>query len=230
MRKIALHWLVLGLVAGALGAAWLVRRARKSPLPVDAWLPALSRKHGEKEGRRLLALAEANYHALRARSPVPKHRALRHHLYGSILPGVAIFQVLLDAHRGDRQAALDEIKDLFRAWTDQRVSNMMHLLRLFPAPLPLSRLGFTMRMTEFPAEGWDLRMIENSRRRIAFDIHSCFYVKTLTALGAPELTPSFCQGDDRMGELLPPSIAFHRTQTLGSGGTCCDFRYEFGNR
>ncbi len=229
-RKNTLLWSVMGLAAGALGAAWLIRRARKSPLPVDAWLPVLSQKHSEDEVRHLLAQAEANYRDLRGHSPVPEHRALRQHLYGSILPGVAIYQALQNSHGGDQQAALDEIKNLFRAWTDQRVANMMRLLRLFPAPLPLFRLGYTMRMSEFPAEGWDLRMIENSRRRIAFDIHSCFYLETLTALGVPELTPGFCQGDDRMGEMLPPSIIFHRTQTLGSGGACCNFRYEFVQR
>ncbi len=81
-------------------------------------------------------------------------------------------------------------------------------------------------MMQFPRAGWDSLWIENSPRRIAFDMRSCFYRETLTASGAPELTASFCQMDDWMGERLPPGIAFRRANTLGRGGPCCDFRYE----
>jgi hypothetical protein len=122
--------------------------------------------------------------------------------------------------------ALDEIQDLFRAWAEIQYGALMGLMRRLPGPFPIFRLGFRMRMADFPAEGWDFRWIENSFLRIAFDCTSCFYLKTLSELGAPELTASFCQGDDVMGEMLPPSIVFRRTQTLGRGGVCCDFRYE----
>ena len=53
----------------------------------------------------------------------------------------------------------------------------------------------------------------------------CFYLNTLTAYGAPELTASFCKSDEVMAELFPPSIRFVRPHTLGRGDALCDFQY-----
>ena len=60
---------------------------------------------------------------------------------------------------------------------------------------------------------------------IAFDITRCYYLNTLTALGAPELTASFCASADVMAEHFPPAIRFGRPRTLGSGDAVCDFQY-----
>ncbi|MEW5868591.1 MAG: L-2-amino-thiazoline-4-carboxylic acid hydrolase [Chloroflexota bacterium] len=219
----------LGLLAGALLAAGLVRRARRgSPLPTSAWLPVLIQQHGEDEGRALLARAEARYHHLvgaHGVRPLPRSPALRRHLRQSILPGLAIYQAQLEFHHGGRQAALDEINALFYAWTKHLYRPTMRMLGRFPRPFGVFRLGLALRMSEFPLEGWQTTWRENSPQRVAFDMHTCFYLRTLTTYGAPELTPSFCQIDDWMGAMLPASITFHRTQTLGRGGERCDFCY-----
>ncbi len=205
---------------------WWRRRASCSPLPVNAWLPALTQIHGAEQAQRLLAQAEARYRTLVAAQPAPEQRALRGHLLNHILPGLALYQVLLDTHGGDQQAALAEIAAAFRTWTEARNRATMRLLRVSPRPFAFFRLGFALRMTQFPKAGWDFAWIENSPQRIAFDSRSCFYLQTLTAYGAPELTASFCQMDDWMAEMLSPGITYRRTQTLARGGECCDFRYE----
>jgi SAM-dependent methyltransferase len=217
--------IIVGLTAAAAGLVWQRRRANRSPLPVNAWLPALSRIHDAEQTQRLLAETEARYRRLVAERPAPQQRALRRHLLNHILPGLALYQALLETHGGDRQAALAEIASAFRAETEARSRTMMRLLRAFPWPFAFFRLGFALQMTEFPKAGWDFAWIENSSRRIALDIRSCFYLQTLTALGAPELTASFCQTDDWMGEMLPPGITFRRTRTLGRGDDRCDFRF-----
>ena len=51
------------------------------------------------------------------------------------------------------------------------------------------------------------------------------YIKReLIKLYAPELAPLFCESDfATYGNL--PGIAFQRTETLGTGGCKCDFRF-----
>jgi hypothetical protein len=68
--------------------------------------------------------------------------------------------------------------------------------------------------------------IENSAELVAFDIHRCFYLDVLTAYDAPELTPLYCHLDDLLVENVSPYMRWARTQTLGRGGVCCDFRYR----
>lgn len=59
--------------------------------------------------------------------------------------------------------------------------------------------------------------------RNGIGMHSCFYLNVLTAYGAPELTPVYCQMDDLLYGALSPSVRWRRTKTLGRGDDCCDF-------
>ena len=57
------------------------------------------------------------------------------------------------------------------------------------------------------------------------DITQCPYNKYLTELGCPELTKLFCDNDIySYGNL--PGLKFTRSKTLGTGGSCCDFKME----
>lgn len=98
-------------------------------------------------------------------------------------------------------------------------------LRILPAPFRLFKFAFAQMMKKFPSEGWEIVYIEDSNERVAFNMTRCFYLNTLTAQGAPELTASFCKSDEVMAELFPPSIRFVRLHTLGHGDAVCDFQY-----
>ena len=102
---------------------------------------------------------------------------------------------------------------------------MLLPLKILPAPFFWFRLVFPQVMKKYPADGWDIALVENSDERVAFDITRCYYLNTLTAFKAPELTASFCKGDDVMAELYPASIRFERAHTLGRGDQVCDFQY-----
>jgi hypothetical protein len=78
----------------------------------------------------------------------------------------------------------------------------------------------------FPSEGWQLDQVADDEQHYGFDIHGCFYLDTLTAYGAPELTEHFCRLDDLAMQSLPPSIHWSRTTTLGRGGKYCAFRWS----
>lgn len=222
-KNIAL--LLFGMAAGV-GLAWLVRRQRSQPVrALSAWQQYLTRRYGTVKAQQIFTAIQQRYAALLGEQPQPEHPALRWHLVENILPGLALYQVLLQEHSNDRQVALAEVDEAFRAWTINKSRLMLAPLQILPNAFPLFRRVFSRRMQAFPAEGWDFDFIENSPDRIAFNGTRCFYLKTLTACGAHELTPAFCKTDEVMAELFPPSIRFVRTKTLGRGDAVCDFQY-----
>jgi hypothetical protein len=58
-------------------------------------------------------------------------------------------------------------------------------------------------------------------------MHHCFYIQVLAYYGAVELTPVFCKLDDYLMAAMPASIKWGRTQTMGLGAECCDFRWDY---
>ena len=156
---------------------------------------------------------------------MPDNQALRVHLKENILPGLALYQVLLQEYDGDQSAALAEVDEAFRSETLTMYRLIFTPLKILPAPFRLLKFIFLRLMKQYPAEGWDIAYVEDSDDRIAFNITRCFYLNTLTAYGAPELTASFCKGDDLMAECFPPGIRFVRPHTLGRGDAVCDFQY-----
>ena len=86
----------LGLVAGILGGVVLGRKlvtSRRMP-GLSAWQRALAEKRGEAEAAMLAARVQARYDELCAQRPHFANIALRAHLEGNILPGLALYQVL----------------------------------------------------------------------------------------------------------------------------------------
>ena len=57
---------------------------------------------------------------------------------------------------------------------------------------------------------------------LRFDVIACPYVRYTTELGCSEIAHIFCENDIYAYAYLK-GIVFERTQTLGTGGTKCDF-------
>ncbi len=222
--KISSFWCGFALGGGLAALGW-ARRPR-SPLPLAAWMPGLVERHGRQAARRLVAQAEQRCRVLVAGIPPGSAPALRAQLVKNILPGLALYQTLLDAHGGEQGAALAEIEPLFKAWTETLYGSLMRAFRWLPFPFFFFRVSFAIQQKQLAGDIFKTRWVENSSRRIAMDQFGCPYLDVLKAQGAPELAPYFCQIDDWMAEQLPPQIAFKRTQTLARGGDRCDFCYE----
>jgi hypothetical protein len=216
----------LGLAVGAL-AAFIVARRLSAPrrMPQAAlWQRVLAEKRGEAEAARLLARAQTRYDQLYAERPRLANRALRFHLERSILPGVALYQTLLE-ESDDRDAVVSEMESLV-APSLAGLRWLLPLLGRLPDPFAVfRRIVPAVVWFGFPPEGWGVEPVEDSEDCIAFDIRRCIYLDTLTSCGAPELTPVYCAGDDTLFAALPPSITWERTMTLGRGDDHCDFRW-----
>lgn len=64
---------------------------------------------------------------------------------------------------------------------------------------------------------------EKTSMAVSIDITACPYLKYFTAAGCPELCKIACTSDDVCYGHMK-RVEFKRTQTLGRGGECCDFR------
>lgn len=158
----------------------------------------------------------------------PSNRHLKWHLREQILPGLAIYQALRAEGQTEEAAlaAFDQIVEM-AVKPEQR---KMAWLGRSPGIYSLLRLVIRPAMRQYPAEGWQTEWLENSRDAIRFNMHSCFYFDTLSRFGAPELTASFCRGDDLIYGQMSPYIEWKRTQTIGRGASYCDFCFARAKR
>jgi hypothetical protein len=183
-------------------------------------------RRGRAEAALLAARVQARFMVLYQQRPRFAHRALRLHLEHNLLPGLALYQVLREAHGGS-DSALAEWDELAGAAGSSPAQRSVRLLNYLPSSFALFRaVTRALMKAAFPADGWTYTWVEDSDRRIAFNIERCFYLTVLTYYGAPELTAHFCGLDDRVAEALPPWIEWARTTTLARGGAACDFCWQ----
>jgi len=217
------YWSVILTVSAIFSSIWEQLTGPRIPR-LTLWQSVLGETRGEAEAARLMQRVQARYEELFSRRPHHAHRALRMHLEKHILPGLALYQVLKE-ETGDQQTALSEIDRLFAAPAASSTRKQLSLLNHLPAQFSIFRVVARWQVRyNFPSEGWHIDQIVDDEYHYSFNIHRCFYIDTLTAYGAPELTEHFCRLDDLAMQSLPPSIYWSRTTTLGRGGKHCDFR------
>ena len=85
--------------------------------------------------------------------------------------------------------------------------------------------GKQAMLQDYPEEYWGTEMILDSDRAVAFNIRNCIYWDACQKYGCPELCEIFCKSDFVAMEGVSPQIRFGRTQTIGTGGSCCDFSF-----
>jgi L-2-amino-thiazoline-4-carboxylic acid hydrolase-like protein len=214
----------IGLASGIVLARTMRRPSRRKMPHLGTFQRALAGTHGEVVAAVLAAQAQERYNQLYAARPRFSHPVLQGHLDLQILPGLALYEILrenavkqgLDTSTALKETgALIERMDVLARW--------LPLLRYQSFAFAIFRRVGRLSLALFPAQGWDIQMVEDSPNRFAFNISRCFYVDVLTAYGAPELTQHFCHLDDVAYAALPPGITWERTTTLARGGSACDF-------
>lgn len=198
----------------------------------------LSQEFGAEAAERIAARVQARYQELMAGRPAESHEALREHLEGQILPGLALYDVLRQAQDDGLSPSKDDTlrqlpQDEALAWVER-----WFVARMVPRRRQMARLGRfrlyyhvlralvrPVMARSFPPQGWDVEWVEVSGEQVAFNMHSCYYLDTLTAYGVPELTAVYCALDDRIYDGLSPHVRWVRSHTLGRGDELCDFRF-----
>jgi hypothetical protein len=186
---------------------------------------ALARELDGPKASEIVSKAEERYNDLYAGRERYDNRALRQHLAGSILPGIALYQALLD-DPDTQQRSMGLVKAVCTEWA---VSNRWFVRRLGRLPmcygLMRAAIKLVMRVS-FPAEGWETEWVEISGDEISFNMTRCFYRDVLEEHGVPELAAQYCRMDDLVYEHMSPDVKWDRKHTLGRGNDCCAFRFE----
>ena len=147
--------------------------------------------------------------------------ALMTHLE-QLLPMIALYEKAKEL-TGSREAALA----FFDRWAFIEAEKLMKAVR------PLMKTGLYRLMPTLcewllprmfgHSAGFDYRRVPDAPA-FAADMTRCPYVETCAKYGVPELTQFSCRADDITYGNLHPRLIWARTQTLGTGGSCCDFR------
>jgi hypothetical protein len=93
--------------------------------------------------------------------------------------------------------------------------------------------GCTLAHFSASLEAWkkgdamQIETLEQSQKRLSFNVRRCRYAEMYAALGAPELGFLLsCNRDAALIEGFNPQIRLTRNQTIMQGADFCDFRYE----
>ena len=171
---------------------------------------------GEKTGKAVMAESREQAAAFLAasRETSPSRRET---MRTTILPRTAVYTVL--KRRGlDAEKLMEKYLREVQGPTarDQYAS-----LEWVPRFFEIFRWAF--RKATASSDAWD-STFEAEKDRFDLTIHKCLWYDTCVECGCPEACRFFCECDNySFGELK--KVGFCRTQTLGTGGDCCDFHF-----
>ena len=171
---------------------------------------------GEKQGKEVMAESREQAAAfLAATQEVSPSR--RETMQSTILPRMAAYTVL--KRRGlDAERLMEKyVREVQGPTMHDRYASLEWIPRFFE----IFRWAF--RKATASSDAWD-STFEEEKDRFDLTIHKCLWYDTCVECGCPEACRFFCECDNySFGDLK--KVSFHRTQTLGTGGSCCDFHF-----
>ncbi len=144
------------------------------------------------------------------------------HLEDTILPTTAVYKALLEV---DNENALTNTNDIIINLCEMGGSILNKILKLPGMTAIFMKLLPKMAIKLFGREcGFDYINFEANTKMMQMDMTMCPYVKYAKRFQVEELMTAFCNSDfATYGNL--DKISFKRTETLGTGGSKCDFKF-----
>lgn len=144
------------------------------------------------------------------------------HLEDTILPTTAVYKALLEV---DKENALSNTNDIIIDLCEKAGSILNTMLKVPGMPSVFMKVLPKMAVKLFGREcGFDYINFEANSDRMQMDMTMCPYVKYAKRFQVEELMPVFCNSDFATYGSLD-KITFRRTETLGTGGSKCDFMF-----
>lgn len=181
----------------------------------------LLKLYGDDTMKRIIYLAENYYDNCEALCKNATQGEWQH-LNGTILPTVAIYKALQEI---DPDHALSHAHTIMMRMCKMG-GNAIGMVLKFPGMKRVFMWLLPRMATRIfgPSCGFQYTNYEVSKTFLKMDMTDCPYCRYAKLLGCPELMRVFCDSDfATYGDL--PGIRFDRTQTLGTGGNCCDFKF-----
>lgn len=176
----------------------------------------------EAEFNILWETAEKTFMRLLKEEP-DQSEALVRHTHISIFPAIAIYKTIAEKYPKKAMTVLEKGAAAVSKEAGEKYSKILK----YPVVKYIFLNIFSKGVKKgFGTEaGFAHEFISNSSRKLAFNVTKCPYQYYCKKYGCDEIVHVFCKNDEyAYGNL--PYIRFFRTQTLGTGGDCCDFKFE----
>ena len=178
----------------------------------------LRKKFGKQECARLRDVYRQKLDWL-LHNLIAKSESQARTLRDKILPTIALYQALLEC--GVPESDAYKTAREFKHAAVRRVARLYKALDAFPFFFRLYRHLFSIGLK---SDNWAVMIQANDNRAFAFTIKKCLWHDACAAYNCPELCGIFCDSDDILYGTLS-RMRFERTETLGAGGSSCDFRF-----
>lgn len=148
-------------------------------------------------------------------------KGVKRHTDGFIFQAAAIYLAIKEY---DKEKAFDIMQKVMKEKGEQSGKGFARFVSIpFGKRIFLKIWDIISHKMFSESAGFSNVFYPKQRGEFRMDITRCPYDTYLTELGCPELTRLFCENDVyAYGNL--PGMEFIRTQTIGAGGSLCDFR------
>lgn len=152
-----------------------------------------------------------------------KEKGEKRHLYGTILPRVAMYRALREKLSIEETVAVfDETIRI----AGGEVGEKLHKLTSYPLMKGLFMKLFGYMVTNMFGEkaGFKQKVYKKNRKALHLDILECPYCRASQETDTMPIAHTYCDSDVYCYGNLS-GIEFVRTKTIARGGDCCDFRF-----
>ena len=171
---------------------------------------------GEKAGKEVMAESRDQAAAFLAASPETSP-SRRETMRTTILPRTAVYTVLKRRGLDAKKLMEKYLREVQGPTARDQYAGLEWVPRFFE----IFRWAF--RKATASSDAWD-STFEAEKDRFDLTIRKCLWYDTCVECGCPEACRFFCECDNySFGDLK--KVGFRRTQTLGTGGDCCDFHF-----
>lgn len=202
-----------------------MRQERRLQAILRAGRPLIEERFGASSAALFEPKVLERFSALNAGAPAFK-QAINHRLFSLGVPILAVYRVLLDDFKMDKDAAVSLLEAIMLATTRPRVESFAGRALLnvgFRLPM-LRDIALKQAYAADEPEGFRFEEVRDPGAVFAFDVRECALVKYARAQGAPEIVPVLCRLDDLMAAQLR-GLRLVRKGTIAMGAERCDFRY-----
>lgn len=144
------------------------------------------------------------------------------HLEDTIIPTTSFYKALLEV---DKENAFKNTNEIIISLC-KKAGKVFNIMLKFPGMKSIFiKVLPKVAVKIFGKEcGFDYENLKVDKKYMQMDMTMCPYVKYAKRFNVEELIPIFCDSDfATYGNLS--GISFKRTQTLGTGGNKCDFKF-----
>lgn len=186
-------------------------------------VPHLEKEYGAEKAHSIMARAFKRYEEIEADNQ-DEPKAYYIHTRERIYPSIAMFDAMT-TEGINREETADFLVQLYRWRAGKMAPKIKALFKIPGLYKTVPKFFFNMTQKKFgPQMGFRAENQHLDENGMRFDMVVCPYHDKCRDYGCPEIVKGFCEADDICYGNMHPKLLWGRTQTLGKGGSCCDFK------